>query len=74
MYDSASYAKLRELTLSYNLPKKACDKLRIQGMRFRVTGHDLLKIVANSRGIDPEIGLGADSYGAYWSAGLSINF
>jgi len=74
LYQSASYAKLRELTLSYSLPKHICDKLKMQSVKVRLTGHDLFKIVANSRGVDPEIGLNNYNYGAYCSAGLSINF
>lgn len=73
-YQSASYAKMRELTLSYSLPKRLCEKLRIQNAKVRVTGHDIFKIVANSRGVDPEIGLNNYNYGTYYSIGLSMNF
>lgn len=73
-YESASYAKLRELTLSYSLPKRLCEKLRIQNAKIRVTGHDICKVVANSRGVDPEIGLNNYNYGTYYSVGLSMNF
>ena len=74
LYQSASYAKLRELTLSYSLPKLICNKLKIQSAKVRLTGHDIFKIVANDRGIDPEIGLNNYNYGTYYSVGLSINF
>ena len=74
LYQSASYAKLRELTLSYSLPKHICDKLKMQSVKVRLTGHDIFKIVANDKGVDPEVGLNNYNYGTYCSVGLSINF
>lgn len=74
MVQSASYAKLRELTLSYNLPKHVCEKLKMQNIKVRITGHDIFKIVANNKGIDPEVGIKGKNYGTYYSIGLSVNF
>lgn len=73
-YQSAAYAKLRELTLSYSLPQNVCRALWLQSAKIRLTGYNVFKIVANDKGIDPEVGLGGDNYGAYYSVGLSINF
>ena len=73
-YESGSYMKLRELSLSYNLPKSVCKKLSIGNAKVRVSAHDLFKVVANSKGIDPEIGIYGEDYGANYSFGLSINF
>lgn len=77
-YQSRSYAKLRELSLTYSLPKKLCNKMSVGSVKFRVTAHDLFKIVANDRGIDPEAaymyGGRTANYGSYYSFGLSISF
>lgn len=73
-YESGSYMKLRELSLSYNLPRSLCKKLSIGNAKVRVAAHDLFKVVANSKGIDPEVGIYGENYGANYSVGLSINF
>ncbi len=73
-YQSGSYLKMRELSLSYKLPKALCDNIGIEAAKITATGHDIAKVVANNRRIDPEIGLGGDNIGAYYSIGLNINF
>ena len=73
-YESANYLKLRELTLSYNLPASLCKKLSVGNAQVRVSAHDVFKVVANSKGLDPEVGLYGENYGANYSIGLSINF
>lgn len=76
---SASYAKLRELTLSYSLPKGICQKIKAQGVKIRASAHNLFGVYANDKNIDPESfslysGMRSDNYKAYYSFGLSINF
>lgn len=46
----------------------------MQSVKVRLTGHDIFKIVANDKGVDPEVGLNNYNYGTYCSVGLSINF
>lgn len=52
MYD-ASYVKLRELSLGYNVPKSAFKKLPIQAVSFSVSGQNLWLIASKVKGIDP---------------------
>lgn len=52
MYD-ASYIKLRELSIGYNLPKSLFKKLPFQTMTFSVTGQNLWLIASKVKGIDP---------------------
>ncbi len=52
--------------------------MSVGSVKFRVTAHDLFKIVANDKGIDPEAaymyGGRTANYGSYYSFGLSIQF
>ncbi len=54
----ASYLRLKNITLGYNLPQSALDRLGglFTGVRFYVTGTNLLTIKADEMdGIDPEV-------------------
>ena len=51
---SASYIKLRDITLSYGIPKNVLDKLKIDGLTFRLSVSNLMLWKANNAGIDPE--------------------
>ena len=75
----ASYVKLRDITLSYSLPKSLCDKLFMDRITLRAQASNLFLIAANNDGIDPEYhhyrsGLRGTKYGPSWSFGLTINF
>ncbi|HHC78414.1 MAG TPA: hypothetical protein ENK46_00925 [Flavobacteriia bacterium] len=52
-----SYLRLKNITLGYNVPKKALDKLGfISGLRFYATATNLFTIKGNELdGIDPEV-------------------
>lgn len=51
-----SYLKLRNLSLAYQLPKKACDALKIAGLRLSLTASNiLLWTPAENQYIDPEM-------------------
>lgn len=50
----ASYIKLRDITLAYNLPKGILSKLRADVVSFRVQLSNVMLWKANSHGIDPE--------------------
>ena len=50
----ASYVKLRDITLSYSLPKSLCDKLFMDKITLRAQASNLFLITANNDGIDPE--------------------
>ncbi|MBN9385805.1 MAG: SusC/RagA family TonB-linked outer membrane protein [Chitinophagaceae bacterium] len=51
---NASYAKIREITLSYNLGPDIVRRLRAEGINFRVQVSNLMLWKANHLGIDPE--------------------
>jgi hypothetical protein len=76
---SASYIKLRDVTLSYSLPKTVCDKLATESVKVRFQASNLFYWAANKEGIDPEAhyysaGRRAMRFGPTWSLGLSVNF
>jgi len=76
---SASYIKLRDLSLSYTLPNHITDKLSLQSVRIRVQAGNLFYWAANRYGIDPEAysyrtAIRQMRFGPTFSAGLTVNF
>lgn len=69
VYD-ADYVKLRELSISYTLPKKMISKLHIESLKLSLVGRNLWLIYSAVPNIDPEAsynngnGQGVE-YGAY---------
>ena len=56
-----SYIKLREVTLSYNLPKSLVSKIKMQGATVSLFGRNLALLYtheSNNVGIDPEVSTG----------------
>lgn len=51
----ASYIRLRNLSLSYNLPDKICNKVKMENCKISVIGQNLLTF-SHSKGYDPEAG------------------
>ena len=60
---NASYLKLRNLTIGYNLKIKELKKIRIEGIRLYATATNLFTITPY-KGYDPEVSSGTDT-GAY---------
>ena len=60
---SASYLKLRNLTIGYSLKIKELKNVRIEAVRLYATATNLLTITPY-KGYDPEVSSGTDS-GAY---------
>jgi len=53
--EDGSFLKLRNLQLGYNLPKSACDKMKMQNWRFYVSAQNVFTIKSKSfTGVDPE--------------------
>jgi len=50
----ASYIKLRDITLSYSLPKKLINSIKAEGISFRAQVSNIMLWKANDYGIDPE--------------------
>jgi len=87
---NTSYVRLKNVTLSYNLPRSMSKKISAESIRIYVTGQNLwtyspmFKITRNFdpeviEGSDPEINPGGGDGFSYpmektFSAGLSINF
>ncbi len=76
---NASYIKLRDLSLTYHLPVKACRVIRARNASVMVQASDLLLIPFNKEGIDPEAfylsgGSRGEKFRPYFTAGLNIEF
>ena len=53
--ENGSYLKLRTLQLGYNLPEKALKKIRLERLRFYLSGQNLFTVKSRSfTGVDPE--------------------
>ncbi len=52
--EDASYCRLKNVQIGYTIPKKLISKLHIQGLRFYVTGNNLITITKYT-GLDPEM-------------------
>ena len=87
---NASYACLRNFTVGYTLPATAARKIKLSGVRFYVSGSNLLYIWGSGyKGINPELRMTSGNYSSAMisgyqrggfpltstiSAGFDINF
>jgi TonB-linked SusC/RagA family outer membrane protein len=51
---SASYAKIRDMSISYSMPSTIVKKIKAQGLTFRLQLSNVMLWKANQYGIDPE--------------------
>lgn len=78
LVEDASFMRLKNLTLSYNLPKSVIDKTHFfSGARFFVTGRNLLtftKFLGPDPEVDSNLALGANPNTKQYSFGAEISF
>ncbi len=77
----ASYIKLRDLSVAYNVPTTFCKKLHTESMRVNLQLGNLFYWAANDKDIDPEYyqldaytGARQEKFGPTYSIELNINF
>jgi TonB-linked SusC/RagA family outer membrane protein len=58
-----SYARLRNLTVGYNMPSARCKKMHLTSMRISAIATNILTIT-NYDGLDPELGRDSEGSGA----------
>lgn len=68
IYD-ASFIKLREVNISYNLPSSITSKLKLTAMKFSIVGSNLWIIHKNLPDADPESGLASGNLASGYSVG-----
>jgi len=83
--EDGSYVRIKTITLSYNMPSKWAESLKIDNARFYITGENLLTFTKYT-GFDPEVSrFGFDNtrmgydYGGYptaksYTLGVILNF
>lgn len=75
---TASYIKLREVSLGYNLPSSACKALCVQHASARLQASNLWTLAFNGQGIDPEAfyfgGSRAERFHPYVSVSVNVEF
>lgn len=54
--EDGSYTRIKDVTLSYNLPQSALEKIHLKGLRFYVSGLNLL-CMSDVNAFDPEAGI-----------------
>lgn len=75
---NASYLRLKNINLGYNLPQSILSKIGIKGAKIYYSGQNLLTITSFMKGFDPEAP--ANTRGNYYpqvktnTFGLNINF
>jgi len=69
--ENASFIRLKDVTLSYNLPKKFTDKVKLSGIRIYVKGTNLWTYTKFT-GFDPELLYGSWSFD--YPPARNINF
>jgi hypothetical protein len=72
VYD-ASYVKLREVVVSYSLPKSIASKLKSTGIDVSLVGRNLWIISKNTPYSDPEDGLGSGNLASGYQVGTYPN-
>lgn len=71
---NGAYAKLRDITLGYSLPRNMVSKLNAESVSFRFQLNNLLLWKANDHGMDPEFtGTTRNAQGTF-SLGAHISF
>lgn len=76
-YEDASYIRLKNVSLSYDLPKSLLNAAKLRSVKFYVQGVNLLTI-SKYRGVDPETLLTGD-FGTYpqfknYTVGVNVGF
>lgn len=54
MYENASFVRVKDISLSYDLPQTMLDNLKLDRLRLYVTGRNLMTFT-EWRGLDPEL-------------------
>jgi iron complex outermembrane recepter protein len=76
------YIKMREVVLSYTLPRSISDKLRFQNLRVSLIGRNLFYLHRTLKNLDPEVAIGSNwkqqgidegSLASTRSFGISLN-
>ncbi|OFX31872.1 MAG: hypothetical protein A2W90_18950 [Bacteroidetes bacterium GWF2_42_66] len=72
---NAAYARLKDITLGYTLPKYLTKKIKVDNIRIYASGYNLAKISGTPDILDPEI-LTDDSYAQvhYYTFGIQAKF
>jgi len=63
-YQSGDFLMLREVSLSYQIPQRITEKMKISNLRFHVTGNNLYYFTKYT-GLNPEDGGDEGSEGRY---------
>lgn len=72
--ESASWVRMQEINLNYNLPKKILAKTGLTNFRVYVQGNDLFVILSNKYGEDPLYALGTLNPRPKVTFGMKLEF
>jgi len=72
--ESASWIRMQEVNLTYNLPRQLLTKAGINNLRVYVQGNDLFVILSNKYGEDPLYALGTLNPRPKTTIGVKFDF
>lgn len=73
--DNTAYARLKSVVLSYNVPGKLCQSVRISRASFNISGNNLALLYSATKKFDPEInGQGVYPLMKTFAIGADITF
>lgn len=72
LIESANHIRLQELSLAYKVKPSFLQKYNLSGLTLYAQGNDLLTIVANKYGEDPEYRLGTQNPRPRFTLGLKV--
>ncbi len=62
---NASYLRLKNLQVSYNIPAKPLARIGLKGVRVYYSGQNILTFTSFYKWVDPETSAGNNAYGSY---------
>lgn len=62
---NASYLRLKNLLVSYNIPGKPLQRIGVKGVRVYYSGQNILTFTSFYKWVDPETSAGNNAYGSY---------
>ncbi|MEO3405648.1 TonB-dependent receptor [Mucilaginibacter sp. CAU 1740] len=62
---NASYLRLKNLQVSYNIPAKPLERIGVKGVRVYYSGQNILTFTSFYKWVDPETSAGNNAYGSY---------
>ena len=77
---NGAYGRLKNIIIGYSLPKEFCQKIKINSVRFYLSGQNLFTLSHFYKGYDPEVSYGGSLGGQFYpimqtyTVGINLKF